>query len=1201
MHGHASWPDLPSQTMSDIHSGSETSSPSGFDALVEQLVKEHRLEIARSVRALNVEREELVAEVAALKTLLDIGDVADEAASQICLGVVGSLTGSIVDSPAAPAAPPYDAAKLNGRQEADTCTKERAETAEKVNGVPSVGDIICGARRPSSFSLPGVASVVASSGIGGATDGGDKQPLSTRRPSEFALPSIGTTMRAGSSLPPEVSTARRPSSYVLPGMIASAVAAPSSMSPPCNMLSLVTETVSRSDGQGDLSVMPPSESSHEIEFIGEAIENPGDCEPSRMEALPEVAETESITDAGTAPPGALPLGILPSAPCAASGGSQDRSSLAQLSSLRAGPELKAQRISFLGVFSGGSKDRAEPTTPSSPIQTSSSSDSAPPEELRGPRRGSALARNALQQAMKKEKRHRGLEAHDEASEEDAADIESEEEEEVIQMLAVWKETSAKGKIGARSGTRLGQNAGVSPATNGSKHAVLKSGSQIFVEPEDDIGWFVELLGNFVAKPSSTWRVMWDVIGLVLIGYDLIMIPFQAFDPPRSTFTDILDWFGTVFWTLDIPGSFFVGFQHEGIMNMRVDRIALHYAKTWLPFDLMVVSIDWSLFALGAISQSGSGGNGSQDFGFLRLGKAVKFLRLMRLLRLLKASGVLSEMIDRIQSEWCLIMVGIFKLLVFICMINHVIACAWYGLGSLVDPDEREDSWVAKHIVLKGRMDLSYRYVTALHWSFTQFTPASMEVTPENEMERCFTVLVILFAMVTFSSFVSTITNAMTQLRNLNRERNDQMSILRRYFSENRVSGNLMGRVWGCLQKAMGRSKRRVHESDVVILQLLPWTLKTELQEEVYAPILTAHPFFMQYSTAFRMQMRKVYQNALEEVSLGIGHQLFNSGEISTKMYFVLSGILSYKEEGGRLCGLSFVEGGQWLCEPVLWIIWKHTGQLIATTHCELVALHAQKTQEVLAQHQSETEDMVRSYVKLFTRYFKKHQDSLTDIWADIDLLTEMAFRAFEDDDENEAGIVENENAPTTGARHWFGGFKGASSGDQAGAVMRRKSMWGAGLPDPNALFGVAGVKKFAGNADLDSDSDSESSSAPSSGSTSSSSASVTSEGRSNGEVTGGDGTHRRRSSGGRQQGKKSTPNSGRDSTVTSTTVDGEDEFVHQTAGLMVRESVASGPGASIKRLIAHVRGDDTPQAMFNNRRISGESSLSFPNLPRKDD
>merc|ERR1719491_32015 len=107
-----------------------------------------------------------------------------------------------------------------------------------------------------------------------------------------------------------------------------------------------------------------------------------------------------------------------------------------------------------------------------------------------------------------------------------------------------------------------------------------------------------------------------------------------------------------------------------------------------------------------------------------------------------------------------------KTLVFIVIINHYIACIWYMVGS---GHFASSAWTTKFLV-NYPGEFPYAYATALHWSLTQFTPASMEVVPENTVERVFCVMVLVFAMVTFSSFISSITNAMTQLRNLNSDK-----------------------------------------------------------------------------------------------------------------------------------------------------------------------------------------------------------------------------------------------------------------------------------------------------------------------------------------------------------------------------------------------------------------------------------------------
>ena len=55
---------------------------------------------------------------------------------------------------------------------------------------------------------------------------------------------------------------------------------------------------------------------------------------------------------------------------------------------------------------------------------------------------------------------------------------------------------------------------------------------------------------------------------------------------------------------------------------------------------------------------------------------------------------------------------------------------------------------------------------SLHWSLTQFTPSTQNIAPQNAPERCFAIVVLLAGLMTLSSFVSGVTNAVQTLRKL---------------------------------------------------------------------------------------------------------------------------------------------------------------------------------------------------------------------------------------------------------------------------------------------------------------------------------------------------------------------------------------------------------------------------------------------------
>merc|ERR1719221_2599538 len=91
-------------------------------------------------------------------------------------------------------------------------------------------------------------------------------------------------------------------------------------------------------------------------------------------------------------------------------------------------------------------------------------------------------------------------------------------------------------------------------------------------------------------------------------------------------------------------------------------------------------------------------------------------------------------------------------------------------------------------------DVFYLYATSLHWSLTQFTPASVDISARNPWERLFSVLVLLFAMLVFSSMVASITSAMAALRSLQGNQMRQFWLVRRYLRQRRICSSLSKRI-----------------------------------------------------------------------------------------------------------------------------------------------------------------------------------------------------------------------------------------------------------------------------------------------------------------------------------------------------------------------------------------------------------------------
>ncbi|CAE8605504.1 unnamed protein product [Polarella glacialis] len=560
---------------------------------------------------------------------------------------------------------------------------------------------------------------------------------------------------------------------------------------------------------------------------------------------------------------------------------------------------------------------------------------------------------------------------------------SDDELATVQLQLVWRPDYA-GSKGVRSTASTRRTSIGSLGSSRSRTLMRLGASPDNVVPHaEERSCCLSCLNSLAMNPSSNKRVAFEVFGVFLILYDLVWWPAQVFGYTSVPLSRAILWLSSTFWACDLLVSFFVGLtiQDQGLIEMRVSKIARHYAMTWLPIDLLLVLLDWTLNLLMLLDD-----DGVADFGGGAFLEKIQYLRLLRLLRLFKATNIISVLSDRIQSETMRILVRVLKLLVFIMLINHLIACSWYAVG--INDLEREDTWV-KANDLKGKGTV-YAYTTALHWSITQFTPASMEVVPMNELERSFTIVVIVSAMVIFSSFISTITNAMTQLRNLNSERNAELVKLRCFFSDHKVSASLVARISSCIHQSNKLTGSRVHSEDVSILELLPVSLKCDLAEEVFAATLCAYPFILTWGEYYPRERKRLFL-AARSSSLGAKHELFNTGQVAESMFFLSSGAMVYMRDDERPARVS---PGQWLAEPALWIKWKHVGHASSTgKNCELVTLHCETAIRILSQDTSSISGS-RRYAQTFAAYFDKQSDRLSDVWADIEVLEAMVSKAF---------------------------------------------------------------------------------------------------------------------------------------------------------------------------------------------------------------
>lgn len=491
--------------------------------------------------------------------------------------------------------------------------------------------------------------------------------------------------------------------------------------------------------------------------------------------------------------------------------------------------------------------------------------------------------------------------------------------------------------------------------------------------------------RLVVYPNSFLRLLWDYCGALLIGYDIVTVPLAAFQMHATHWQQLLTYVTAAFWTVDFLLCFITGVVVDGLLEMRVQQIVRKYLQSWCIPDAIVVVLDWTDILITRLELQGSRGN--MGMNWIRILRPV--VRIFRLVRLCKLVRILRSVTDRLNSEIILMLMQIFRLVIVILLLNHYLACAWYGIGILYD---HSNTWVVKHVHLDE--GILYKYLTSLHWSLTQFTPASMEVFPTNEIERLFNVGVVIFGLITFSSFVSSITSAMARLASLRDSRHREETQLRKFLSQKNVSVQLGAQIRKFFRENYEVRMSRVHEFDITFFTELPVLLRVALHAEIYMPVTCLHPLFKSYCGLDFHTMSSICHFAVNQRTQPQAQNIFLTGSLAEGMQFVVSGEVLYHNNKTKLPHAC--SEGHWLSEGALWGSWYHRGRLSADSNSEMVFICPDTFCAITSERQ-----ISFKYLQMYARHFQHEvlvridsDDPVTDLPLNIDVLQDLVHKTF---------------------------------------------------------------------------------------------------------------------------------------------------------------------------------------------------------------
>lgn len=488
------------------------------------------------------------------------------------------------------------------------------------------------------------------------------------------------------------------------------------------------------------------------------------------------------------------------------------------------------------------------------------------------------------------------------------------------------------------------------------------------------GW----VSRFIARPGDRKRLLWDCCGLLFIVYDCIAIPINVFDPPVTTFTMFMDWLTLIFWTLNIGATLTTGFVKEGLEVLSPKEILKNYLRTWFIIDMLTLGPDWTLEIVARTAPVGDAGEGtwgdSAGSQSVRLLRVLRFVRIARLLRLLKLKLLLEAIGDAIpMSEYATIVGRVAQMVAVRLYLNHVIACIFYATASLA---AGQNTWTTEYGLLARPW--TDQYAVALHWSLTQFTPASMDVQPQNTIERCFAISVVIFALVGFSYVVGDISSCLTQLRNMSETSSKEFRKLRTFMRMHKVPRLLALRVTKFAEHAYSKQREAMPMSKVTLLNLISEQLLGELTFAMNKPHLVVHPLFETMELNATLFLQRMCIKALAPKQLAHNDFLFVAAEQAKEMTFLTSGMLLYKKVSHE----EYVQiDCDWITEQALWLTsWEHLGTAESLGESTLVSIDSEAFGSVVEQSSTALVRLVQLYARQFITWLNELQiQQLSDV------------------------------------------------------------------------------------------------------------------------------------------------------------------------------------------------------------------------------
>ncbi|CAE7237379.1 CngA [Symbiodinium microadriaticum] len=447
--------------------------------------------------------------------------------------------------------------------------------------------------------------------------------------------------------------------------------------------------------------------------------------------------------------------------------------------------------------------------------------------------------------------------------------------------------------------------------------------------------------SWVLHPGGIRRTIWNMAVALGVLHDLIFVPMYVFNLPSTPFFKIMEWITQIFWNFDMLVSLFTGYYDEGVLVLELRKAFLHYAKTWMCFDLCLITMDWAIVWLDTL--------GSEQEDFIQWSRTIsmlRFLRLIRMLRWVKLRRVNEVFQELLHTQAASLYYSLIGSIARLLILNHLVACCWYAVGDLGGAT----GWVATNSGMASE-GVFHKYLVCMNWAFAQLSVGSSELTPSNTLEFAFCVIVAFRSLLTYSTLISTMTSLLSGLSKIKEDETSEFRMLRSYLVHHDIGKELQQKVTRFLQHQYGlRQQAKSADAQVPLLQMLSVRLQGELSFAKYRKALGRLAFvdelLVMNDLVLMQVLHKLATKAVRDVAAAGKDVIFLAGDTATAAVFKVSGEVTYFFGHEK----SAVSNSTWIAEHCLWTPWVHLGDLVSEDFSRLVVIHVQEFCNILSEN-----------------------------------------------------------------------------------------------------------------------------------------------------------------------------------------------------------------------------------------------------------